>query len=103
MQKVLIMYNLRKGVAMEDYRKWSHEVDQQITPKQEGVESFKVYEIKGSEKGNPACQIVEDVEVESWEKWQEVLKGKGMEKVVREWGRYGDADTVVVIWGDRIE
>ena len=31
------MYNLRKRVTMEDCGKWSHEVDQQITPKQEGV------------------------------------------------------------------
>ena len=103
MQKIFLMYNLKKGVSMEDYKKWSREVDQQITPKQEGVNKFEVYEIKGAEKGTPPCQIAEDIDVESWEKWQEVLKSKGMERVVREWNRYGDASTVVSIWGNKIE
>ena len=103
MQRVFLMYSLKKGVRMEDYKNWSCAVDQQVTPKQPGVNKFEVHEIKGADKGNPPCQIMEYIEVDSWEKWQEVLKSKGMERVVKEWNAYGDAETVVSIWGDKIE
>ena len=103
MPRVFLRYSLKPGVKMEDYKKWSLQVDQQITPKQPGVRRFEVYEIKGAEKGEPSCQVMEDIEVDSWEAWQAALKGKGMERVVREWNEYGDADTVVSIWGEKIE
>jgi len=102
MQKVFVMYRLKKGVNIEDYKKWSRAVDQRVTPTQKGVHSFQVYEIKGSQKGSPSCQIVEDIDVENWEVWQKVLEGKGMEKVLKEWGEYGDESTLVTIWGEKI-
>ena len=87
---------------MEEYKKWSREVDQQITPKQPAVHRFDVYEIKGAEKGTSPYDIVEDIDVESFEKWQETLKGKGMERVVREWDNYGDGSTNVMVFGEKI-
>ena len=103
MQRVFVMYKLKPGVSMDDYRKWSQEVDQKITPHQPGVKSFKVFEIKGAEKGTPPYQIVEDIEVESWEAWQKVVSGEGMKKVITEWNNYGDADTLIAVYGDQIE
>ena len=97
------MYKLKAGVSMDDYKKWSREVDQKITPCQPGVHSFNVFEIKGTEKGASPYQIVEDIEVESWESWQATLKGKGMKKVMDEWSNYGDGDTAVMVYGDQIE
>ena len=103
MQRVFVMYKLKPGVSMDDYRKWSQEVDQKITPYQPGVKSFKVFEIKGAEKGTAPYQIIEDIEVEDWEAWQKVVSGEGMKKVVTEWNNYGDADTLIAVYGDQIE
>lgn len=103
MQRVFVMYKLKSGVSMDDYRKWSQEVDQKITSYQPGVKSFKVFEIKGAEKGAPPYQIVEDIEVENWETWQKVFKEEKMKKVIAEWGDYGDADTLITVYGDQIE
>lgn len=103
MQRVFVMYKLKPGVSMDDYKKWSKEVDQKITPYQPGVKSFKVFEIKGAEKGTSPYRIVEDIEVESWEAWQKVVSGEGMKKVVTEWNNYGDADTLITVYGNQIE
>ena len=40
MIKVFVMYKLKPGVSLEDYWKWSIEVDQKITPFQPGVYRF---------------------------------------------------------------
>lgn len=102
MQRVFVMYKLKRGVSMDDYKKWSKEVDQKITPYQSGVKSFKVFEIKGTDKGTPPYQIVEDIEVESWEAWQKVVEGEEMKKVVSDWNNYGDTATLTIVYGDQI-
>jgi hypothetical protein len=103
MQRVFVMYRLKPGVTMEDYRRWSLTVDQATTPHQKGVISFEVNEIKGAEKGESPYQVVEDICVESWEAWQETLKGQGMKQVVEEWESYGDGSTLVTVFGNKIE
>lgn len=102
MQRVFVMYKLKPGAKMEEYKKWSREVDQKITPNQPSVHRFEVYEIKGAEKGSSPYNIVEDIDVESFDKWQQTLKSKGMKKVVAEWDNYGDGSTVVMVFGEKI-
>lgn len=103
MQKVFVMYNLRPGVSLEDYRKWSREVDQRITPSQEGCIRFEVYAIEGSESGGQApYQIVEDIEVESWDVWRETLNSKGMAVVAEGFPQYADEASVQLIYGSRV-
>ena len=102
-QKVFVMYKLKPGVKIEDYRKWSREVDQTITPFQPGVYRFEPYEIKGAEKGKSPYQIVEDIDVESFEVWQNVVKSEAMKKLVKEWANYGDESTLITIYGDKVK
>jgi quinol monooxygenase YgiN len=103
MQKVFVMYKLKPGVKIEDYRKWSVSLDQKVTPFQPGCHRFEVYEIKGAEQGESPYQIVEDIDVESWEAWQKVVQSAGMKEVVTTWNDYGDASTLKVIYGNKIK
>lgn len=103
MQKVFVLYKLKPGVSIEDYRKWSVSLDQKVTPFQPGVHRFEVYEIEGAEKGKSPYMIVEDVDVESWEAWQKVVAGDAMKEVVKTWGDYGDESTLTVIYGKKVE
>ena len=103
MQKVFVLYRLKPGVKLEDYRKWSVNKDQKTTPFQPSVHRFEVYEIEGAEKGQSPYQIVEDIDVESWEAWQKVVKSEGMKQVVETWGKYGDESTLTVIYGKKIK
>ncbi len=103
MQKVFVMYKLKPGVTIDEYRKWSISLDQKVTPFQAGVHRFEVYKIEGAEKGESPYQIVEDIDVESWEAWQKTLQGKGMKEVIETWGNYGDESTLVMIYGGKIK
>ena len=103
MKKVFVMYKLKPGVTIDEYRKWSISLDQKVTPFQAGVHRFEVYEIEGAEKGESPYQIVEDIDVESWEAWQKTLQGKGMKEVIETWGNYGDESTLVMIYGGKIK
>ena len=78
MQKVFVMYKLKPGVKLEDYREWSISLDQKVTPFQPGVHRFEVYEIEGAEKGESPYMIVEDIDVDSWEAWQKAVKSDAM-------------------------
>jgi hypothetical protein len=103
MQKVFVMYKLKPGVTIEEYRKWSVALDQKVTPFQPGVHRFEVYEIQGAEKGEPQYQIVEDIDVDSWDAWQKVVSSDAMSEVVKTWGDYGDETTLKVIYGQKIK
>jgi hypothetical protein len=103
MQKVFVMYKLKPGVKIEDYRKWSITLDQVVTPFQPKVHRFEVYEIEGTDKGEITYQIVEDIDVESWEAWQEVTASEGMKEVVKTWDNYGDSSTMKVLYGKKIK
>ena len=103
MQKVFVMYKLKPGVKIEDYRQWSRTLDQTVTPFQPGVHRFEVYEIEGAENGESPYMIVEDVDVESWETWQKVLGSDAMKEVVKSWGEYGDESTLTVIYGKKVK
>ncbi len=103
MQKVFVMYRLKPGVDIEEYKKWSIGLDQKVTPFEPGVHRFEVYEIEGAEKGQSPYQIVEDIDVESWEQWQKTVNGPGMKEVIETWGKYGDESTLVVIYGKKIK
>jgi hypothetical protein len=80
-QKVFVSYRLRAGVGIEQYKAWSREIDQRITPGQKGIIRFEVYAIEGADKGEPFCQIVEDIEVESFEAFTE--NGQGLRHGLR--------------------
>ena len=66
--KVFTMHKLRKGAKIEDYIKWSREVDQPKSNKQPEVLKFEVYVIRGAVESDdiePAYDIMEVVEVSS--------------------------------------
>lgn len=102
MHKVLVMYKLKKGVTIGQYKQWSREIDQRITPGQPGMIRFEVYEILGAEKGDPFVQIVEDIEVEDFHAWIETCKQPGMTYVQETISKLIDESTLQVIYGTRI-
>jgi hypothetical protein len=98
---LISMYNLKKGVSMEAYEKYSRDLDQVVTPRQPGVRSFKVYQTKPTDNHPPKFQIFEIIDVESFEAWQKVLKSDAFKQVVAEWP--GDPESVSTIFGDKLE
>ena len=95
MQRLIVMYNLKPGVSMEDYKKYSIEVEQKIVPSLPGVFRFEVFEVKDEESSNTNSKIIEDVDVESKEAWQKALDSDVMKPVSEQWAKYGDVVLLV--------
>ncbi len=102
MQKVFVTYKLRPGVTLDNYSSWSREIDQRITPGQKGVIRFEVYAIEGADKGEPFCQVVEDIEVDSFQVWKDVLKSDAMAYVNETAFKFIDESSLQMIFGSRI-
>ncbi len=102
MQKVFVSYKLKKGVSLDQYKAWSREVDQRITPGQAGVIRFEVYAIEGAENGEPFCEIVEDIEVESYESFTKTVAGPGMSYILETIKDLVDESTMQTVYGSRI-
>jgi hypothetical protein len=102
MQKIFVMYKLKQGVTMDQYRAWSKEIDQRITPGQPGMIRFEVYAIDGAEKGDPFVQVVEDIEVTDAHEWFATASKPGMAYVQETIAELIDPTTLQVIYGTRI-
>jgi len=100
--KVFVFYNLKKGVDIEEFKKWSREVDQPTCSKMPACHSFEVFLVKGEKLGRPFQMIVEDIEVESWNAWQDTLKSDAFSKVREEWPLFGDAESSRAIFCEKI-
>ena len=102
MQRVFIMYRVKSG-RLQDFWKFSKEIDQPLVKRQEGVHDFEVFEITGSDKGKPEVDIVESILVDSWEKWQEVTNRPDMKANGANWGKVGDEKSIKILIGKKIE
>ena len=101
MVHVFMMYNV-KPRKMDAYRRHSHKTDQPTLKKQPGVINFTVYEIKGSQTGKSPYQIVEDIEVESWEAFQKVAASSAGKRLAEMWKEYCVEPSQVTIYGESI-
>ena len=110
--KIVAMFNLKKHVSVEDYKKWSSEVDQRITRYQPGYRRFDVYEVNGVLQGSKPpyrydrlsipYQIVECIEVESQESLERSQNSPDMSKVMKEWLNFVDESSVVILRVEQI-
>ena len=103
MQRLFIMYRLKAGARMQDFWKFSKEIDQPLVKRQEGVHGFEVFEITAGDKGKPEVDIVESILVDSWEKWQEVTQRDDMKANGANWGKVGDETSIKILVGRKIE
>ncbi|MBB5956972.1 hypothetical protein FHS29_003565 [Saccharothrix tamanrassetensis] len=101
-QKVYCLYKLKPGVSADEYVEWSKTVDQAITSRQDCVHRFRVFELAGSRAGASPWDVVEDIEVESWDAWQACLATPEMAEVVEGFRRMADRDSAVTVFGDEI-
>ncbi|WP_146607327.1 MULTISPECIES: antibiotic biosynthesis monooxygenase family protein [Spongiactinospora] len=102
MQKIYVLYKLKPGVSPEEYIEWSKTVDQAITSKQKGVQSFRVFLLDGARGKESPWDVVEDIEADSWDAWEEVLKQPAMEAVVEGFRKYAERDSSIAIYGREI-
>lgn len=100
---VFITYRLRPETSIEEYRKYSLELDQPTVTSQPGVIRESVYEVQGTGRGDPEYHILEDIEVESWDAWLKASSGEAIGALYQRWKELCDSKSMRVHWSERIE
>ena len=103
--KIFTMHKLKPGASMEDYKKWSREVDHPKSISQPEIQSFEVYEILGtvdSDEQSAAYDIIEVIDVESLDDMGKVEK-RLEDFLENEWmARWVEKCTLVNLYGEKI-
>lgn len=100
--RVFAFYRLKDGVDIDEYMEWSRRVDQPTCHRMKACHSFEVFIVRGEARGQGFYDIVEDIEVESWEAWQETLTSPEFAQVATEWPKYGDESSLMIVYCDKI-
>ncbi len=103
--KIFTMHKLKAGASMEDYKKWSREVDHPESISQPEIQTFKVYEILGSvdsDERSSEYDIIEVIDVESLEDIRKVEE-RMKSFLEDEWiARWVEKSTLVNLYGEKI-
>lgn len=100
--RVFTFYKLRPNVDIEEFKEWSRTVDQPTCHRMTACHRFEVFIVKGEASGKDAYDVIEDIEVESWEDWQATLVSKEFAQVAEEWPRFGDESSLYSVHCERI-
>ena len=100
--KIFTFYNLKEGVDIEKFKEWSRRVDQPTCNSMPACHKFEVFVIKGESSKKPFYMIAEDIDVESWDAWQDTIQSKEFSRVMEEWPLYGDSESVVSVYCEKI-
>ena len=100
--RVFTFYNLRPDVEVADFLEWSRTVRGGTCARMPACHSFEVFLVNREVDGIPTHQVVEVIDVESWDKWQETLTSDAFSQVSNEWPRYAVESSLISVQAERI-
>jgi hypothetical protein len=94
---------LKSGAAIEDFERFSAEMDQPTCLAQDVVEGFDAYAVRRHDPGAPAFDIVEVMTVRSWSEWETVRDGMSeLKPIVERFDQLIDGDGVRTLFATPI-
>ena len=97
-ERVYVMYRLKDGVEMDDYIRWSQEVDQKTVPGLAAINNFAVRRVISTIEGpDRAFDVIEEIDVTSVEDWKAANVSEAMAQIQEEWPQYADASSAVIV------
>ena len=96
-------WKLKKGASLEEFLKFSREVEQPRVLAMEGIHRWDVYQVVDTLIDNPDYHIVEIIWVDSKEKWFEICDTPEMIENDKTWQTWGDPETVKVSIVEQVE
>ena len=110
--KLVAMYNLKKKANLEEFKRWSREVDQKVTSGLPGYKRFDIFEVAALLDGskppyrytelNTPYKIIEFIEVESQEVLERSQSSPAMNRVMKEWSDFVDESSVKILRVEQI-
>ena len=84
---------LKEGVALEEFERFSTELDQPTCLAQDVVEGFDAYAVRHRDGEAPAFDVIEVMTVGDWAEWERVRDGlEEMKPVIEAWDQLVDGD-----------
>ncbi len=101
MERLFITYKLNDGVSREEFVAFSRDLDQVVTPQQPGVLRFEAHVVEPGANEEPDSvlpfDVIETVEVASFDAWRKALVSDEMRTVVTEFERVADQSSVLMM------
>jgi hypothetical protein len=99
--KLFVLYRLRAGIAFQDYERWSREHDR---PALDGTPEILAFDVHAVEpvQGEGGFQVVEMIEVASWQDWEAATKTDAIRALGPDFERMVDPASLVILRGERI-
>ena len=97
---VIVTYKLRKGVDVEEYKKYVLKRDYPELRGYEEIEDFNTHIVRGPTN---EIDIFEVVRVESWEKWQKLSEKKELQENIKIWESLADKSTLKEFYGEKLK
>ena len=99
MQTVLMVYNLKKGISLESYKRYSLEVDQPLVNSLDSVKEFNVYFVLGPEK---TWEVFETILITGWEEFDKETQTSQMLAADKEWREWIDENSLSIVYGGKV-
>ena len=100
--KIFNFFNLKPGVDVEAYKKFSRENNQPLCRQQPECYMFQDYIVKGEANGKPFYMVIEEIEAESFEVWQKKVYSSLFDELNRQWFEFIDKDSLIEIYCETI-
>lgn len=100
MQTIIMIYKLKKGVSIEEYKKFSLKTDQPFIISFKSIIDFSVNVIEGPKK---EWDVFEVIKIQSYKDWEKISESDEMKNHVLEWVKYADEASVKIFYGNKIE
>ncbi|MBV9607269.1 MAG: hypothetical protein JO027_19290 [Solirubrobacterales bacterium] len=98
---LLLLYRLREGVTIEEYREWSLARDQPGLRETPIVNRFRVFEVVEDSADRPP-QIIESIEISDLDGWRSALRTDRLRALGEDFERLVDGSTVIELRSEEI-
>jgi len=96
-------YKLRPDVDVEAFKKHMATVDQPACRKGRGVRGFDVYVLKPTDKGSVPFDVIEVIDVDSYEDWDRLCTAPEHQPLIEAWKQFGDEQSLAFVHAESTE
>lgn len=86
--KAFFLFNLKPGVSVEDYARWSLAVNHPFARSVKEIKRFHDHRAVGTLEGEPAYQIIEEIEIESVEAYKAAMERPEFKAFGEQWSQW---------------
>lgn len=95
MTRMVVLFNLREGVNVEDYERWAREQDAVAVRGLPSIDDFRIIRIAGAMSGESPYQYVELVQINDMDQFAQDVAGEEMTRIAGEFQRWAENPTFI--------